>query len=93
MRIVGIVHGFVSTIAFVGCIAGQELATSDTETAVSVDGNAQVCPDPRDCPSPGEAPPVEAQVCPDPKDCPSPGSALLRAKARVCTDPKGCPQP
>jgi hypothetical protein len=45
-----------------------------------VDGNEQVCPDPKDCPSPGvvtDAPPVisDAQVCPDPKDCPSPGTS------------------
>lgn len=45
-----------------------------------VDGNEQVCPDPKDCPSPGIVTDDvsvldDAQVCPDPKDCPSPGAS------------------
>ena len=44
-----------------------------------VDGSEQVCPDPKECPSPGVVTDDalvldDAQVCPDPKECPSPGA-------------------
>lgn len=102
MRMIRVVYGFVSTIAFVSCVAGQEPVTSDTETAVSVDGIEQVCPDLRDCPSPGRLTreallDAKPQACTNPKECPQPGSLTREvprdAKAQVCLDPRECPSP
>lgn len=67
-----------------------------------VEGNDQVCTDPKSCPQPGSSAPgarfgAGEQVCTDPKSCPQPGSLMPEARfdadEQVCTDPKSCPQP
>jgi hypothetical protein len=93
MRIVSIVYGIVSSMMFIGCVAGQESADTQTAdevdsegspiTAIAVHGDAPVAGVTRGVINPHECPP-SPDVCPPslPSCGPVPG---------VQTTPRGGP--